>query len=102
MSSTNYDSSQGTLSATYSYTQSLNDATLILNFAFPNKAPFQNVPSATAQAAFAQEDNNLSLDVYSDSDYATARLIYIISAVLSAFALFLFVFGLFGRKIISL
>ena len=102
MSSTNYDSSQGTLSVTYSYTQSLNDATLILNFAFPNIAPFQNVPSATAQATFSQADNNLSFDVYTDSGYETARTIYIISAILSALAFFMFIVGFFGRKIISL
>ena len=102
MSSTNYDPSQGTLSVTYSYAQSLNDATLVLNFAFPNIAPFQNVPSATAQATFSQADNNLSFDVYTDSEYATARIIYIVSSVLSALAFFMFIVGFFGRKIISL
>jgi hypothetical protein len=75
---------------------------LVLSVSFPNSAPFQNVQGVLVSSALTKEDNNLSLEVYSDSGYAAANLIYNISVSLSACALFLFVLEFFGSKIIAL
>lgn len=42
-----FDTSNGQLTLQYSYTQDLNDNTLVLGVAFPNTAPFVNIQGAT-------------------------------------------------------
>jgi hypothetical protein len=47
MMGSSFDTSNGQLTLQYSYTQDLNDNTLVLDVAFPNAVPYTNIQGAT-------------------------------------------------------